>query len=145
VAEYGLLRLGTDGTDPFPDRLATWLAPAELSEAAPADRLRLVMVRVWPVWQSVDWRPAVLTRLRADERWDRWSEMVRQADEAAAAARFRVVTPPPAVCGTLFGRHWRRPGVPAHVESARRGFSTSEELGTVARRYFAYDLQRRRG
>jgi hypothetical protein len=102
------------------------------------------MVRVWPVWQSVDWRPAALARLRADERWDEWCDLVARADAAAEEARHRLVVPPPAMCARLFLRHWRRPGTSPEVETARRGFSGPDELGHAVRRFFAYDVRRAR-
>lgn len=142
ATEYADERLGVDG--PLPDALAAWLTDGEMARLAPADRSRLVLIRVWPVWQSADWRPAVLAALRADAGWDRWRELVVQADEAAEEARFRLAVPPPAVCAQLFLRHWRGPGTGPDIEMARRGFSSTAELGGAVRRFFALDLRNRR-
>jgi hypothetical protein len=143
---YARAKLGTDGLLPLPAALASWLTPGEAQALSPDGRLRLVMIRVWPVWQSLDWRPAVLDRMRAEGLRTPWAQTVLRADEAAQAAGIRIKVPPPAVCGSLFLRHWRRPGVAlaTDVELARRGFHRVEDLGRVAHRFFVYDLQRAR-
>lgn len=143
---YARAKLGCDGGLPLPDALAEWLTGQELAELSPERRLRLVMIRVWPTWQSLDWRPAVLDRMRESGARAAWARTVAQADEAARAAGYRVKVPPPAVCGSLFLRHWRRPGdaLNTHVELARRGFHRIEDLGRVVRRFFVYDLERGR-
>jgi hypothetical protein len=87
----------------------------------------------------------VLAALRSADSWDRWSDLVAQADEAAHQARFRLAVPPPAACARLFLRHWRAPGTSPEIEMARRGFSSIEELGGAVRRFFALDLHRSRG
>jgi hypothetical protein len=145
VQAYAQGKLGASGETPLPERLASWLTPAELSGLTPEQRLRLIMVRVWPTWQSVDWRPAVLARLRASDRWNEWSEIVDQAVEAMDEARYRLVIPTLPVCGKLFLRHWVRPGMSAEVEMARRGFLGYEDLGWAVKRFFAFDLRRGRG
>jgi hypothetical protein len=143
---YAREKLGCDGTLPLPAALAAWLTPEESAALGPEERLRLVMIRVWPTWQSLDWRPAVLARMRADGLRAAWAQTVQRADEAARAAGHRIKVPPPAVCGALFLRHWRRPGAGpgAEVELARRGFHRVEDLGRVVRRFFVYDLERGR-
>ncbi|MFE2287135.1 TfuA-like protein [Streptomyces sp. NPDC059443] len=141
---YATARLGLDGRTPLPDPLARWFTEPEREHLTGEERARLLMVRVWPVWQSVDWRPAVLARLRDSERWEEWCALVAQADEAAEAARPRLVVPPPAMCAKLFLRHWQRRGTTSDAEMARRGFSTPEELGGAVRRFFAYDIRRGR-
>jgi hypothetical protein len=103
------------------------------------------MVRVWPVWQSVDWRPAVLARLRRSRRWPEWSDTVARADEAADESRYRLAVPPPTICGKVFLRHWRRPGSSPQVEMARRGFASIPELGGAVRKFFALDVRNRGG
>ncbi|HEU5269173.1 MAG TPA: TfuA-like protein, partial [Jatrophihabitans sp.] len=143
VAAYGQAKLGVDGSSPLPDRLADWLSPAEL-ELSPEQRLQRIMVRVWPVWHSTDWRPAVLARLRSSSRWQEWVDIVGQAQQAAEQARYRLVVPPPAVGGKLFLRHWREPGMSTELEMARRGFFSHEELGRAVEGFFALDMQRHR-
>jgi hypothetical protein len=144
VAAYARARLGVDGDGPLPAGLACWLTDGELARLKPADRLRLVMVRVWPVWQSVDWRPAVLARLRDRAEWTQWTDIVAQADEVAEETRYRLVVPPPAICARMFLRHWRAAGSSPETEAARRGFASLEELGRTVRRFFAYDVRKRR-
>ncbi|MFJ9845571.1 TfuA-like protein [Kitasatospora sp. NPDC101155] len=141
---YARARLGLDDHAPLPPALTRWFTAAEVDGLTAANRNRLLMVRVWPVWQSVDWRPAALARLRADERWDEWCDLVARADAAAEEARHRLIVPPPAMCARLFLRHWRRPGTSSEVETARRGFSGPDELGHAVRRFFAYDVRRAR-
>lgn len=144
VEEYAHAKLGVDGRSALPDTLACWLTDAESASLAPDQQLRLLMMRVWPVWQSVDWRPAVLAHLRERASWSTWSDLVAHADVVAEQTCHRIVVPPPLLCGTLFLRHWQRPGTSSDVEMARRGFSSLEELGHAVQRFFAYDLQRTR-
>ncbi|WP_066366075.1 TfuA-like protein [Herbidospora mongoliensis] len=135
---YTQEKLGVYG-DELPPELAKWLAPAE--HALPmAERLKLVMMRVWPVWQSEDWRRAVLDRLRAHEKWDEWSGLLIAAKLARATAK--AAPPPPEFCARLFLRHWKT--APPHVEMARRGFYGMDDLGRTATPFFALDAQRRR-
>ncbi|WP_051452064.1 TfuA-like protein [Actinospica robiniae] len=143
---YARAKLGCDGELPLPAALASWLTPEEMAEADPDRRLRLVMIRVWPTWASLDWRPTVLDRLRETGARAAWEQTVVRADDAALAAGYRVKVPPPTVCGSLFLRHWRRPGAPVEtqVELARRGFHRVEDLGRAVRRFFVYDLERGR-
>ncbi len=141
---YARARLGTDGQTPLPDSLAPWLTSAELAALTPAQRLTTVMVRVWPHWQSPDWRPAVLARIRESGRWDEWTDLVAAADEAAERAGSRLVVPVPAACGMLFLRHWHQAGTSAQIELARRGFLDPASLGEAVRRFFAFDVQRQR-
>jgi hypothetical protein len=140
---YVASRLGAVA-DPLPARLASWLTPAEAAGLPGTERLRQIMVRVWPSWQSVDWRPAVLARLRSSDSWARWSAIVSDADEAAEQARYRTPTPPPALCARIFLRHWQGAGTTPLVAMARRGFTGEEDLGGAVRRFFAYDVQRTR-
>ncbi|WP_329376887.1 TfuA-like protein [Streptomyces sp. NBC_01351] len=142
--QYATAKLGLDGREALPEALARWFTESERAELTAADRIRLLMVRVWPVWQSVDWRPAVLARLRESERWEEWCELVARADEAAEEARPRLVVPPPAMCAKLFLRHWQRKGTSPEVEMARRGFAGLDELGGAVPRFFAYDVRRGR-
>ncbi|MGW3044773.1 TfuA-like protein [Kitasatospora sp. NPDC001159] len=141
---YARARLGLDDRSPLPEALTRWFTESEPAGLTAADRNRLLMVRVWPVWQSVDWRPAVLARLRESGRWDEWCHLVARADAAAKETRHRLVVPPPAVCAKLFLRHWRRPGTSPQVEMVRRGFSGPEELGSAVRPFFAFDVRRGR-
>ncbi|NUO99653.1 MAG: hypothetical protein HOV96_22695 [Nonomuraea sp.] len=134
---YVYARLGVEEAVPY--RLTGWLSAAEQAELPVVEQLRLVMLRVWPLWQSFDWRPAVLDGLRASGRWEEWSDLVAQADEAAERAAGRVVVPPAAYCGKLFLRHWGG----SSVEMARRGFTGLEDLGRTVRKYFALDVRRR--
>ncbi|MFD7256071.1 TfuA-like protein [Streptomyces sp. NPDC059874] len=142
---YALAKLGLDGSAQLPDPLARWFTESEAAELTVADRTRLLMVRVWPVWRSVDWRPAVLARLRESEHWNEWCELVVRADEATEQARPRLVVPPPAMCAKLFLRHWQRRDTSPEVETARRGFAGLDELGGAVTRFFAYDVRRGRG
>ena len=144
AAAYARAKLGTDGRSPLPDSLAPWLTGAELDSLTPAERLVTVMVRVWPHWQSPDWRPAVLAAIRASGHWDEWAGLVERADRAAEQAGSRLVVPVPAACGMLFSRHWRQPGSSSQIELARRGFLDPASLGGAVRRFFAFDVQRQR-
>lgn len=141
---YLSARLGTDGRSPLPEPLARWLTKIELNDAAAPERVRLVAVRVWPVWQSLDWRSAVLGRMRTSERWADWSGMVVHAGEVSEQTRYKIPVPPPLMCGRLFLRHWQRPGTSPDVEMARRGFVSLEELGRAVSPFFAYDVKRKR-
>lgn len=145
VGAYARARLGVDEDCVLPDRLASWLTEAELAQLPAAERIRLVMVRVWPVWQSADWRPAVVARLHESGRWPEFAAIVARADDAAEEAGHRLVVPPSAICGRLFLRHWHQPGMPARIELARRGFLGLDELGSSVRRFFAFDVRRGRG
>ncbi|MFC4533345.1 TfuA-like protein [Sphaerisporangium dianthi] len=136
--------LGVDDRSALPHALRSWLTETELVTLPVAEQFRSVMVRVWPVWQSADWRPIVLARLRDTDRWQEWSDIVARADETAERTRHRLVVPPPELCGKLFLRHWQRRGSSPVVEMARRGFFSVEELGRTVRRYFALDVQRGR-
>ena len=124
AAEYAYAKLGVDG--PLPDALASWLTDAEMARLNPDERIRTVLVRVWPVWQSIDWRPAVLADLRADPGWDRWCELVARADEATEEARYRVVLPPATICAQLFSGTGGCPAAtrgsswPARIHRCRR-------------------------
>ncbi|WP_049570346.1 TfuA-like protein [Nonomuraea sp. SBT364] len=138
--EYARARLGA-GDAPLPDGLAVWLTGAERDTLPAAGQARRVMVRVWPVWQSADWRPAVLERIRQSDRWEEWCGLVARADDAAERTLGRLAVPAPAICGTVFSRRWNRPGVPARVELARRGFLGTEDLGVTAKRFFALDVR----
>ncbi|HEX6499676.1 MAG TPA: TfuA-like protein [Micromonosporaceae bacterium] len=142
LAGFVHTKLGVDAGEALPDSLASWLTEPERERLSLTDALRLVMVRVWPVWQSVDWRPAVLARLRDSHRWQDWCDIVADAHEAADQTRYRLVVPPPAICARMFLRHW--PGGSPEIEMARRGFSSPEELGITVSRFFAYDVQRGR-
>jgi len=128
----------------LPDGLASWLTLAELARLHTAERIQLVMVRVWPVWQSVDWKPAVIARMRESDRWREWCAHVARADEAADRASSKVVVPPPAIGGRIFLRHWLKHGTSADIEMARRGFFGLEDLGESVARFFAFDVQRDR-
>lgn len=139
---YAAARLGVHGT--LPDPLAAWLTDAETARLGPGEQARLVALRVWPVWHSADWRPAVVAALRAADGWDRWCDVVARAGAAADETRFRLSVPPPATCAKLFLRHWRGPGTSPRIEMARRGFASMAELGGAVRRFFAYDVQRNR-
>lgn len=141
---YVAARLGTPDESPLPQNLAPWLTAAELERVTPAERLRLIAVRVWPVWQSIDWRPAVLARLRKSPEWDEWSNLVTHADDAAEETRYRLAVPPPMICGKVFLGRWQGPGTSPNIEMARRGFLDIEDLGRSATRFFAFDIQRRR-
>ncbi|GAB1823849.1 TfuA-like protein [Herbidospora sp. RD11066] len=135
---YTREKLGVYG-DELPPELETWLAPEE--HALPmADRLKLVMIRVWPVWQSEDWRRAVLDRLRAHEKWDEWAGILVAAKLARATVK--AATPPPEFCARLFLRHWKTAS--PQVEMARRGFYGMDDLGRTVAPFFPLDAQRRR-
>ncbi|GLY94065.1 TfuA-like protein [Actinoplanes sp. NBRC 103695] len=140
---FARIELGVDG--PLPPALAAWLTDAERARLGPGEQATTVLLRVWPVWQSADWRPAILADLRAGRDWERWRDLVVRADAAAEQARYRLATPPPAACAHLFLRHWRAPGTRPEIEMARRGFAGPEELGEVVRRFFALDIASRRG
>ncbi|MEU7940183.1 TfuA-like protein [Microbispora bryophytorum] len=141
---YARARLGVAEPAALPPVLASWLTEAELATLAVAEQLRLVMVRVWPIWQSEDWRPVVLERVRESDRWHEWSEIVARADEAAERTRGRLAVPPPEICAKIFLRHWQRKGTTVEVELARRGFTGMPELGNTVRRFFALDVQNSR-
>ncbi|WP_061300624.1 TfuA-like protein [Herbidospora cretacea] len=135
---YTREKLGVYG-DELPPELEAWLAPAE-RDLPLAERLRLVMIRVWPVWQSEDWRRAVLDRLRAHPNWDEWSGLLVAAKLARATTK--AGTPPPEFCARLFLRHWKT--ATPQVEMARRGFYGMDDLGRTVMPFFALDAQRRR-
>ncbi|PZG47085.1 hypothetical protein C1I98_13750 [Spongiactinospora gelatinilytica] len=137
LAAYVEARLGVERA--VPSALTGRLTAAEQGELPVAEQFKLVMLRVWPLWQSFDWRPAALAALRESGRWEEWSDLVAQADEAAEQAIGRVVVPPPAYCGKLFLRHWGG----GSVEMARRGFTGLADLGQTVRKYFALDVRRR--
>jgi hypothetical protein len=141
IRDYAYEKLGIDGLEPLPGALTAWLTDAEVATLGREEQARLVLVRVWPVWQSQDWRPAVLAAVRAAGRWEQWRDLVVRADEVAEETRFTMVVPPPAICAKLFLRHWRRPGTSAAVEMARRGFAGPEELGAAVRRFMPLDLR----
>ncbi|MFI5496407.1 TfuA-like protein [Actinoplanes sp. NPDC051859] len=141
VAEYARAKLGIDGRDRLPDALAAWLTDAECAGLLPEQRLLTIMVRVWPVWHSADWRPAVLDRLRSSADWSRWSDIVERAGEESPQ---RIVVPPPALCASMFLRHWREPHVSPAIAMARRGFTDAEQLGAAVRPFFAFDVRRSR-
>ncbi|MGW4640205.1 TfuA-like protein [Sphaerisporangium sp. NPDC004334] len=138
---YTRARLGVAEGEDLPPSLAAWLTHAEPAALPVAELLRLVMVRVWPVWQSADWRPAVLSHVRDTGRLREWADTVARADEATERSRGRLVVPPPEISGRIFLRHWRRDGSSAQVELARRGYNSAEELGRATRRFFALDVQ----
>ncbi|MEV0349118.1 TfuA-like protein [Nonomuraea sp. NPDC050680] len=142
---YTRARLGVDDRAGLPHVLAPWLSEKERATLPVAERLRLVMVRVWPVWQSADWRPIVLERIRESSRWSEWSEIVARADEIAEQTSGRVVIPAPAICGRIFSRHWNGPGTTAEVELARRGFLSMADLGQTAARFFPLDVHKAKG
>lgn len=141
---YARARLGVAEPAALPSVLASWLTESELAALPVAEQLRLVMVRVWPIWQSEDWRPVVLERVRESGHWHEWSEIVARADEAAERTRGRLAVPPPEICAKIFLRHWHRKGTSAEVELARRGFTGMQELGHTVRRFFALDVQNAR-
>ncbi|MEU6431533.1 TfuA-like protein [Microbispora sp. NPDC046973] len=138
---YARARLGVAEDAALPPVLASWLTETELAALPVAEQLRLVMVRVWPSWQSEDWRPVVLERVRESGHWHEWSEIVERADEAAERTRGRLAVPPPEICAKIFLRRWHRTGTSAEVELARRGFTGVQELGHTVRRFFALDVQ----
>ncbi|MEW9532568.1 TfuA-like protein [Microbispora sp. NPDC049125] len=139
---YVCARLGAGHRSALPPALASWLTETERATSSVAGQLRTVMVRVWPVWQSADWRPAVIERIRESSHWHEWSDIVARAGEAAERARGRVIVPPPEIRGRLFLRHWR--GASAEVEMARRGFFGTEDLGGAVTRFFALDVENSR-
>jgi hypothetical protein len=141
AGDYAYEKLGVDALGPLPGALADWLTGAEAAQLSRGEQVRLVMVRVWPVWQSADWRPAAVAAVRASGRWDEWAELVVRADEVAEQTRYRLAVPPPAICAKLFLRHWRRPGTTVEIEMARRGFAGPEELGAAVRRFFPLDMR----
>ncbi|MEU6410408.1 TfuA-like protein [Microbispora sp. NPDC046933] len=141
---YARARLGVAEHSALPPVLASWLTETELAALPVAEQLRLVMVRVWPIWQSEDWRPVVLERVRESGHWHEWSEIVARADEAAERTRGRLAVPPPEICAKIFLRHWHGKGTSAEVELARRGFTGMQELGHTVRRFFALDVQNAR-
>ncbi|XVQ89719.1 TfuA-like protein [Microbispora siamensis] len=141
---YARARLGVAEPAALPAVLASWLTETELAALSVAEQLRLVMVRVWPIWQSEDWRPVVLERVRESGHWHEWSEIVERADEAAERTRGRLAVPPPEICAKIFLRHWHRKGTSAELELARRGFTGMQELGHTVRRFFALDVQNAR-
>lgn len=131
------------GASAVPPELAVWLTGEE-RDLPEAEQLRLVVVRVWPVWQSADWRPAVLEGVRASGQWQELSDLVVRADEVAAQTRGRVPVPPPEICARIFLRHWLRPGSSAELEMARRGFFSLEDLGRHVRKFFPMDVKKGR-
>lgn len=141
---YARATLGVAAAEPLPPVLASWLTGTERAALPAGEQLRLVMVRVWPVWQSEDWRPVVLERVRESAHWQEWSEIVARADEAAERTRGRLAVPPPEICARIFLRHWHGKGTSAEVEMARRGFTGPQELGHAVRRFFALDVQNAR-
>jgi hypothetical protein len=145
VAEYACARLGINEHADLPTSLASWLTEPELATLPRAEQLRSIMVRVWPVWQSTDWRPLVLERIRKSSQWPEWSNIVVRADEAAERTRSRVKTPPPEICGKLFLRHWHQSATSAEIEMARRGFYGIGDLGSTVQRFFALDVQNTTG
>jgi hypothetical protein len=144
IEAFAYAKLGVDDLSPLPEVLASWLTDAETAELGRAEQIRLVLVRVWPLWQSADWRPAAVARLRESGRWEQWCDIVARADEAAEQARYRLVVPPPAICAKLFLRHWQQRGTSPEIELARRGFGGPDELGGTVRKFFALDMQHAR-
>jgi hypothetical protein len=145
VAAYACARLGINERADLPPSLASWLTEAELAALPRAEQLRLIRVRVRPVWQSTDWRPLVLERIRKSSQWPKWSNIVVRADEAAERARSRVKASPPEMCGKLFLRHWHQQTTSAEIEMARRGFYGMGDLGSTVQRFFALDVQNTTG
>lgn len=145
VATYARGRLGVAAGAALPDALTAWLTGPERTGCTPDEQVRLVLVRVWPVWRSADWRPAAVADLRESADWQRHADLVADADEAAERARFRTVVPPPTICARMFQRHWPRQHTTPAIELGRRGFAGLEELGSTVRRFFALDVQRGRG
>ncbi|WP_182902190.1 TfuA-like protein [Microbispora sp. H10830] len=141
---YARAGLGVAEPAALPPALASWLTETELAALPVAEQLRLVMVRVWPIWQSEDWRPVVLERVRESVHWHEWADIVARADEAAERTRGRLAVPPPEICAKIFLRHWHRKGTSAEVELARRGFTGMQELGHTVRRFFALYVQNAR-
>ncbi|MGI5286223.1 TfuA-like protein [Nonomuraea polychroma] len=139
---YMRARLGVGERSDLPHSLASWLTETERATLPAAEQLRLVMVRVWPVWQSADWRPVVLERIRESSHWHEWSDIVARADETAEQTRGRLAIPSAAICGRIFSRHWSGRGRSAEVELARRGFLGMADLGHAVRRFFALDVRK---
>ncbi|MFD1545182.1 TfuA-like protein [Nonomuraea guangzhouensis] len=142
---YTRARLGVDDHAGLSPSLASWLSETERDTLPAAEQLRLIMVRVWPVWQSEDWRPIVLARIRESSRWSEWSDLVARADETAEQTRGRLVVPAPATCGRIFSRRWNGPGTSAEVELARRGFLSMTDLGQTVSRFFALEVRTAEG
>ena len=145
LAAYACAKLGVNERAELPPSLASWLTEPELATLPRAEQLRLIMVRVWPAWQSTDWRPLVLDRIRKSSQWPEWSKIVVRADEAAERTRSLVNAPPPEICGKLFLRHWYQQATWAEIEMARRGFYSMGDLGSTVQRFFALDVQNTTG
>jgi hypothetical protein len=145
VAAYACARLGINEHADMPPSLVSWLTEPELAALPRAEQLQLIMVRVWPVWQSTDWRPLVLEQIRKSRQWPEWSNIVVRADEAAEHAGSRTKAPPPQICGKLFLRHWHQQATSAEIEMARRGFYSMRDLGSTVQRFFALDVQNTTG
>ncbi|WP_157248693.1 TfuA-like protein [Nonomuraea typhae] len=142
LEEHARARLGVG--DAVPDGPAAWLTERERAALPVGEQVRLVMVRVWPVWQSADWRPVVLEEIRESGGWQEWADVVARADEATERARGRLAVPAPEVCGRIFLRHWHEQGTAAEIEMARRGFTGLDVLGRAVRRFFALDVENAR-
>jgi len=140
LAIYTSAKLGVSDRFDLPSSLASWLTKAELANLSKAEQRRLILVRVWPIWQSTDWQSMVLRHMRESTDWVKWSDIVVRADEAAARNGNRLDLAPPAICGKLFLRHWYSQITSAQIEMARRGFYSIEDLGHTVRRFFELDV-----
>lgn len=131
--------LGVEDVADLPQVLQVWLTADERAVLSPDEQHRRIIVRLWPSWQTRDWRIAVLDRMRSMSEWSGWEETVHRADEANRNQPIKV--PSPDICGKLFLRHWSGNENFKKIEMARRGFYSFEELGHAFRRFFALDVR----
>lgn len=142
LANYTCNKLGVnDDHFDLPPNLSSWLTKSELANLSKAEQRRLIMVRVWPIWQSADWRPKIIRWMKESSYWAKWYNIVVRADEAAARNPKGFNLGPPAVYGKLFLRHWQSQETSEKTEMACRGFYSIEDLGYTVRRFFALDVQ----
>lgn len=141
VGDYLSKSLGFSAEHPIPERLRPMLSAQERELAVP-EQVRLLAIRVWPSDRCIEWRPAVIARLKALPWWDEWHHTVVEADRVRRGGGPEVSVK---VAGLLFLRKWGVSGSAAARELGRRGFLTIAHLNDLAVRYAGLELQRQRG
>lgn len=138
---YACTKLGVGDSSDLPPILESWLTKSELANLSKTEQRRLLLVRVWPTWQSTDWQPMILRCMKESTDWPKWSNIVIRADDLTARNGNQLGLLSPTICGKLFLRHWCSQVTSVQIEMARRGFYSIEDLGYTVRRFFALDIQ----